>query len=307
MDYYRIMPGKKSIYAADCLQGSFIGCDWSVHTDLSSRLPDSWKAFNKVFIPEYLSDNPGKSRISAGLAGGMLHTICKGMKIGDIVLMPDQQGDYHFGRVNSEYWYDPEGPLQHRRSLQWLPVTCYRQNFSDTLRRSLGSVGTVAKVSGYALELEAILGGVSRPSIIATDIEIEDPTTFALEKHLEDFLVANWDKTLLGKTHDIYSEDGEKVGQQYPSDTGPLDILAISKDESELLIIELKRGRASDAVVGQIQRYMGYVQEELAEPHQKVRGVIIALDDDQRIRRALSVARNIDFYRYQVDFKLYPA
>jgi len=29
------------------------------------------------------------------------------------------------------------------------------------------------------------------------------------------------------------------------------------------------------------------------------------LEDDIRIRRALSVARNIDFYRYQVSFKLY--
>jgi restriction system protein len=49
---------------------------------------------------------------------------------------------------------------------------------------------------------------------------------------------------------------------------------------------------------------MGYVLQELAEPHQKVRGIIIALDDDQRIRRALAVAPNIEFYRYQVSFKL---
>ena len=62
-----------------------------------------------------------------------------------------------------------------------------------------------------------------------------------------------------------------------------------------------------DSVVGQIQRYMGYVQEELAEPGQNVRGVIIALDDDKRIRRALAVAANIEFYRYQIDFKLFKA
>ena len=49
----------------------------------------------------------------------------------------------------------------------------------------------------------------------------------------------------------------------------------------------LTGGRASDAVVVQIQRYMGYVLEEIAEDHQWVRGVIIALDDDKRIRRAL--------------------
>ena len=32
-----------------------------------------------------------------------------------------------------------------------------------------------------------------------TDKTIEDPTEFALEKHLEDFLVKNWKNTSLGK------------------------------------------------------------------------------------------------------------
>ena len=49
---------------------------------------------------------------------------------------------------------------------------------------------------------------------------------------------------------------------------------------------------------------MGYVKDELCEEHQTVRGIIIALDDDLKIRRALSVAQNIDFYRYKIDFKL---
>lgn len=94
------------------------------------------------------------------------------------------------------------------------------------------------------------------------------------------------------------------MGQQYPTDTGPVDVLAISHEGTELLVVELKRGRASDTVVGQIQRYMGYVAQDLAEPGQTVRGVIIALDDDIRIRRALAVAPNIDFYRYEVNFRL---
>jgi len=71
-----------------------------------------------------------------------------------------------------------------------------------------------------------------------------------------------------------------------------------------LLVVELKKGRASDAVVGQVLRYMGYVQEELAETGQTVTGVIIALEDDQRIRRALAVAPSIAFYRCQMSFKL---
>ena len=143
-------------------------------------------------------------------------------------------------------------------------------------------------------------------ALISQDPTIEDATVFALEKHLEDFLVANWSSTPLGRTHDLY-ETEESGGQQFPTDTGPIDLLAISKDKQELLVVELKRGRASDAVVGQIQRYMGYVLEEIAEEHQRVRGVIIALDDDKRIRRALQIAQGIDFYRYEVKFNLIPA
>ena len=115
----------------------------------------------------------------------------------------------------------------------------------------------------------------------------------------------NWSKTLLGIKYNIYEVDGELVGQQFPSDTGNIDILAISKDGKEILVIELKKGRASDVVVGQVQRYMGYIKEELLETGQTIRGAIIALEDDIRIKRALSVANNIDFYKYEVSFKLY--
>ena len=61
---------------------------------------------------------------------------------------------------------------------------------------------------------------------------------------------------------------------------------------------------SSDRAVGQIQRYMGYVLGELAEADQTVKGASIALEENLRIRRALKVTQNIDFYRYQVSFKL---
>lgn len=176
---------------------------------------------------------------------------------------------------------------------------------SQNLKNSTGSVGTSSNVSQYAEEIEGLIGNNKPPTLVSTDTTIEDPSVFALEKHLEDFLVKNWNQTELGIHYSIYQEDGELVGQQYPSDTGPLDILAISKDGKTLLVVELKKGRVSDNVVGQIQRYMGYVKDELAEEHQEVRGIIIGLEDDLKIKRALSVTNNIEFYRYQVNFKLF--
>lgn len=61
----------------------------------------------------------------------------------------------------------------------------------------------------------------------------------------------------------------------------------------------------NDASLGQIQRYMGFVKEDLAESNQNVKGVIIGHDDDVKIQRALSVTNNIEFYKYKVNFKLY--
>lgn len=89
-----------------------------------------------------------------------------------------------------------------------------------------------------------------------------------------------------------------------PTDAGPTDILAISKDKKRLLVVELKRGRATDVVVGQVLRYMGFVKEQVAESDQTVEGAIIALEDDQKLRWALLSVPSISFYRYQISFKL---
>ena len=305
MRYYRVMLGAKSRFAEECFKGQFIGVDFGIDTDLANQLPENWREFNKRFIPEWMSKNPGKSKVSAGLSCGALWTISKGIKDKDVVLCPNGEGSYLVGEVQGSYYHEANNILPHRRKVNWLSTTIERSSMSDALRNSAGSIGTVSDISKYAEEIEDLIHGNDQPVIISNDETVEDPSVFALEKHLEDFLIQNWNQTELGKKYDVYEEDGELVGQQYPSDTGPIDILAISKDKKTLLVVELKKGRVSDNVVGQIQRYMGYVKEELAEPDQNVRGIIVALEDDVKIKRALSVTNNIEFYRYQVSFKLF--
>jgi len=304
--YYRVMLGRKSAYAKECFDGNFIGVDYGIAEDLTGKLPEAWRDFNATYIPIYLKNRPNKTKIAAGLACGFLWTVAKGFQNGDIVVCPDGSGRYHVGEINGNYYYSPGQILPHRRPVRWLTAVIDRADMSEGLRNSTGSTGAVCNISraSYADEIEKLIGGFGGPTLVATDPTVEDPSAFAMEKHLEHFLVQNWPQTDLGKRFDIYEEDGESVGQQYETDTGPVDILAVSKDKKQLLIIELKKGRASDSVVGQILRYMGYVQEELAEEGQSVIGAIIALEDDQRIRRALKMTPNIEFYRYQISFKL---
>jgi restriction system protein len=74
-NYFRIMLGRKSAHADECHQGGFIGGDWNMDFDLSRKLPDNWREFNRQFIPVFLAKHPEKSKVAAGLACGMLHTI----------------------------------------------------------------------------------------------------------------------------------------------------------------------------------------------------------------------------------------
>jgi len=302
--YYRIMLGPKSRYADECFKGNFFGASYDINDDLTEKLPDNWKLFNAEYIPIYLGKNKDKTKVAAGLSCGQLWTICKGIKIGDIIICPDGSGFYYIGEVASDYYFIKGETLPHRRNVKWLDNKIERINMSDELKKSTGSIGTVSDVTKYANEIDAFIQGKSVPKKILNDDTIEDPVAFAMEKHLEEFLIENWTQTELGKNYDIFTEDGEIIGQQYDTEIGTIDILAISKDKKTLLVVELKKGRASDVVIGQIQRYMGFIKEELLEPHQDVKGIIIALDDDKRIKYALNVTNNIEFYRYKIDFKL---
>lgn len=302
--YNRVMLGRGSKFAQECLQDGFIGADFLPTIDLTAKLPDEWRDFNRAFIPEYLKENSGKSKVTAGLACGALWTIAKGLHKGTVILSPNGDGQYMVGEITSDYSYHPGKNLPHRRMVKWSDKLIERKDMSEALQNSTGSIGTVCDITRYADEIKLLLDGQGLPVLTTNNPEIESPSEFALEKHLEDFLVENWNQTELSKKYDIYQEEGEVVGKQYRVENGWIDILAISKDGRELLVVELKKGRAQDAVVGQVQRYMGYVIEELAEENQTVRGIIIAMEDDINIRRALRVTNNIEFYKYQVSFKL---
>ena len=302
--YRRLMLGKGSKHAADCFAGNFVGADFNINEDLTGKLPDAWREFNDAYIPKFLAANPSKTKIGAGLACGALWVVCKGMKTGDFFVCPNGEGTYRVGEITGDYQYVPGGILPHRRPVRWLDVAIPRSTMSEALRNSAGSVGTISDISGYREELEGLIGNTSPPPIVANDETIEDVMAFAMEAHLEHFIVENWEQTDFGQQFTIFEEDGEEVGKQYDTPAGRMDIVAVSKDKKRLLIIELKRGRTSDVVVGQLLRYMGFAKEQMAEPGQEIHGAVIALEDDQKLRWAINAMPNVAFYRYQVSFKL---
>jgi hypothetical protein len=125
---------------------------------------------------------------------------------------------------------------------------------------------------------------------------------FYMEKQLEDFLIQNWENTDLGKRMDLIIEEGELISQQYRTDIGPIDILAKDKQTGNYVVIELKKNQTSDDTVGQIARYMGWVQERLNG--KDVKGIIISGANDKKLEYAAKMFPQVEVYTYSIDFKL---
>ncbi len=126
---------------------------------------------------------------------------------------------------------------------------------------------------------------------------------FALESHLEEFIDKNWDYINFDLQLKRYQID-EQSGRQFPAGTWSIDFLCIDKISGDFVVIELKRGKSSDSTVGQLLRYIGWVEENLAKPDQKVRGIIIAKEVDDALRYAVKGLPHVTVLTYQVDFKL---
>ena len=135
------------------------------------------------------------------------------------------------------------------------------------------------------------------------DKEVEDPSAFVLEKYLEEFIVSNFE-TIFRGTLKVYEDNEGSDGQQYTTDIGPIDILAVEQSIKSFVVIELKKGRPSDQVVGQILRYMGWVKEKLCTEGQGVKGLVICRDPDPKLSYALAMTSDIQVRYYSVSFKL---
>ncbi|MEX2308527.1 MAG: endonuclease NucS domain-containing protein [Pirellulales bacterium] len=131
---------------------------------------------------------------------------------------------------------------------------------------------------------------------------LEDPSAFVLEKYL-DFIVSNFD-TIFKRELKLYEDAEGNEGQQYATEIGPIDILATEPRSNSFVVIELKKGRPSDKVIGQTLRYMGWVKRNLCTDGQSIRGLVICRDPDPKLSYALEMTKDIEVRYYSVSFKL---
>jgi hypothetical protein len=117
--------------------------------------------------------------------------------------------------------------------------------------------------------------------------------SISIENDLRDFLADNI----------FVIEKGlNLVGKEYDTkEVGRIDLLCKDKKGS-YVVVELKKGRKSDEVVGQTLRYLGWVEKKFGS---KVRGIVIVNEPDLRLEYALSPLRNlIELKFYKVSFEI---
>jgi hypothetical protein len=141
---------------------------------------------------------------------------------------------------------------------------------------------------------------------LAQELALEQSSEFVLEAHLEEFLVGNWKSIGWGRPLEIWAGPAGESGHQLKTPVGRLDFLCSDHTANALIVVELKRGRPSDKVVGQVARYIGYVRTHLAEPGQQVEGLIIAHEVDEPLRYAVAAFPGLQLMTYAVTFQLNP-
>lgn len=132
------------------------------------------------------------------------------------------------------------------------------------------------------------------------DEEIDGPKEFAYERDLRNYLSKNLHQIETGLK--LYEEEGIK-GIEFPVGGRFIDILAIDR-QNNFVVIELKVSRGYDRVIGQLLRYMAWIEQNLAEENQKARGVIIASDISEDLYLATSKIQDISLFEYDLKVTL---
>ena len=139
-------------------------------------------------------------------------------------------------------------------------------------------------------------------SLDSDDIEnsVDQQTGFAYESDLRNFLSKNLNIIENGLV--LYEDEGI-TGVEFPVGGRFIDILAMDKNDN-FVVIELKVSRGYDRVIGQILRYMAWIENNQAEYPQKVRGIIIAREISNDLRLASSKISDIQLFEYDLSVSL---
>jgi len=266
-----------------------------------TRLGDFSKMSREELSNAVASAYPDKPPATKALVGNMLWAFYHEVVPGDLVIARRGRKTLAaVGKVIQTAVYAPrKNPaIEHPNFME---VAWQDQPRDKVFPSLVFPMFTVSEISEP--QYRNLVEGSDIQPVISEPAEAIDQNAFVLEKYLEDFIVGNFD-TIFKKKLQIYEDADGAEGQQYATDIGPIDILAVERDSSSFIVIELKKGRPSDQVIGQVLRYMGWVKKNLCKDGQGVKGLVICRDPDPKLSYALEMTDNIDVRYYSVSFRL---
>jgi hypothetical protein len=126
-------------------------------------------------------------------------------------------------------------------------------------------------------------------------------TEKALEQHLQD----HWNATEFAELGIELANEEEHgfAGRQVLTPRNTIDLLGYRRAAREWWVFELKKGRSSDAVVGQVQRYMGWMSAQ-AKPRERVRGAIIVGRADENLKASVASNERLSLWQYDEELRV---
>jgi endonuclease len=142
--------------------------------------------------------------------------------------------------------------------------------------------------------------------VIAVETTVQEPddandAEFAYERDLQNFVAKNLHRIEPG----LRLYDGEEItGLETDAGGRRMDVLAIDAQGS-YVVIELKVNRAYDRVIGQLARYMAWVEKNM-ETSRPVRGIIVAKEITEDLKLAASRIQGVSLIEYEMELKFCP-
>lgn len=277
------------------LANDVISIGWKNLGDVSQMSRDE---LSKAIASTY----PEKPQQTKGLYANMLWAFYHEIRPGDFVIA--RRGRKYLaavGKVTETAIYSPDknSAIEHPG---FLGVAWQNQPRDKGFSSIVFPMHTLTEISEDKFRNFAESSGM-QPALSEAPEALEDPSAFVLEKYLEDFIVSNFDTIFKGQFR-IYEDAEGNDGQQYSTDIGQIDILSVDPKSKSFTVIELKKGRPSDQVVGQVLRYMGWVKKNLCTNGESVKGLVICHEHDPKLTYALEMTTNIDVLYYSVSFNL---
>ena len=127
----------------------------------------------------------------------------------------------------------------------------------------------------------------------------EYSSRFAYERDLKNYLANTLGALEPGLK--LYEEEG-LTGVEYPVGGRYIDILAVDA-EGNFVVIELKVSKGYDRVIGQLLRYMSWIEKNLADGN-KVRGWIIAREISDDLKLATARVSDVSLFEYEISFAI---